>query len=61
VLTYAADHGFARNPIVRPAQLRGPEINPYAHQLAQIVLWIGFLQWMYFNGFVARLLDLNQA
>ena len=29
------------------------EINPYAQQLAQVVVWIGFLQWMHFNGFVA--------
>jgi len=49
VLTYAADHGFARFPMVRPTQLRGLEINPYAHQLAQIVIWIGYLQWMYFR------------
>ena len=53
VLTYAADHGFGRIPLVRPTQLRGLEINPYAHQLAQIVIWIGFLQWRYFNGFFA--------
>jgi hypothetical protein len=52
VLTYAADHGLGRFPMVRPSQLHGLEINPYAHQLAQIVVWIGFLQWMYFNGFL---------
>jgi type II restriction/modification system DNA methylase subunit YeeA len=52
VLTFAADHGFARFPMVRPAQLRGLEINSYAHQLAHIVVWIGFLQWMYFNGYL---------
>jgi hypothetical protein len=53
VLTYAANHGFARFPMVRPTQLRGLEINPYAHQLAQVVIWIGFLQWMYFNGYLS--------
>jgi type II restriction/modification system DNA methylase subunit YeeA len=55
VLTYAADHGFARIPLVRPTQLRGLEINPYAVQLAQIVVWIGWLQWLYFNGYLRRL------
>src|SRR5947209_4536397 len=39
-------------PGVRPMQLRGIEINPTAQQLAQVVIWIGFLQWMKFNGFV---------
>ena len=38
-------------PRVSPAQLHGIEINPYAHELAQIVIWIGYLQWMHDNGF----------
>jgi hypothetical protein len=37
---------------VRPTQLAGIEINPYAQQLAQVVIWIGYLQWMHHNGFV---------
>jgi type II restriction/modification system DNA methylase subunit YeeA len=36
---------------VNPQQLYGLEINPYAHQLAQITVWIGYIQWRYENGF----------
>ena len=36
---------------VNPQQLYGIEINPYAHELAQITVWIGYLQWRYENGF----------
>ena len=36
---------------VDPSQLHGLEINPYAQQLAQVVIWIGYLQWMHHNGF----------
>ncbi|MFW6106985.1 MAG: class I SAM-dependent DNA methyltransferase, partial [bacterium] len=38
-------------PTVRPTQLHGLEINPYAVELAQVVIWIGYLQWMRDNGF----------
>ena len=34
-----------------PAQLAGLEINEYARELAQVVVWIGYLQWMTANGF----------
>jgi type II restriction/modification system DNA methylase subunit YeeA len=34
-----------------PAQLHGIEINPYAHELAQATIWIGYLQWLHENGF----------
>ncbi|MFH1085221.1 MAG: DNA methyltransferase, partial [Chloroflexota bacterium] len=34
-----------------PAQLHGIEINPYAHELAQATIWIGYLQWLDENGF----------
>ncbi len=36
---------------VSPAQLYGIEINPYAHELAQITIWIGYIQWRNENGF----------
>ncbi|MBI1903657.1 MAG: class I SAM-dependent DNA methyltransferase [Planctomycetia bacterium] len=36
---------------VRPRQLLGIEINPYAHELALVVVWIGYLQWMHQNAF----------
>jgi len=38
-------------PQVRPTQLHGIEINPFAQELAQVVIWIGYLQWMRDNGF----------
>jgi hypothetical protein len=52
-IAYAATHGTAQLPHVRPTQLAGLEINPYAQQLAQVVIWIGYLQWMHQNGFNA--------
>ena len=51
VITYASDRGLSPIPQVNPAQLHGLEINPYAQQLAQVVIWIGYLQWMHHNGF----------
>jgi hypothetical protein len=38
-------------PSVRPHQVLGLEINHYAQQLAQVAVWIGYLQWMIGNGF----------
>ena len=37
--------------LVSPAQLHGIEINPYAHELAQTTIWIGYIQWLRDNGF----------
>lgn len=51
VLQYAAMHDVTWFPGVRPSQLAGIEINPYAQQLAQVVIWIGYLQWMHHNGY----------
>jgi len=55
VITYAARPDIAQGliPQVRPTQLHGIEINPYAAELAQVVIWIGYLQWMRDNGFAA--------
>lgn len=36
-----------------PEQLHGIEINPYAHQLAQATIWIGYIQWLSENGYGA--------
>lgn len=33
-------------PKVSPRQMLGMEVNPYAHEIAGMVLWIGYLQWM---------------
>ena len=38
-------------PMVGPWQLHGIEINSYAHDLAQMTVWIGWLQWIRANGF----------
>ncbi len=38
-------------PMVSPAQLHGIEINPYAYELAQTTIWIGYIQWWRDNGF----------
>ena len=52
VIMLAADVGLplAFNQ-VSPEQLHGIEINEYAHELAQITVWIGYIQWMRDNGF----------
>jgi len=34
-----------------PAQLYGIELNPYAHELAQATVWIGYIQWLNENGY----------
>jgi len=52
VITFAAQHGLTTwFPQVKPEQLYGIEVNPYAHELAQVVVWIGYLQWLHDNGF----------
>lgn len=38
-------------PEVGPQALLGIEINPYAAELARVVIWIGEIQWMLGNGF----------
>jgi type II restriction/modification system DNA methylase subunit YeeA len=55
VVTYATSNGLpAFIPRVAPGQLLGLEINGYARELAQVVVWIGYLQWMRENGFQVR-------
>lgn len=51
VISYAARHGLGLLPQVRPTQLAGIEVNTYAQELASVVIWIGYLQWMHHNGF----------
>jgi type II restriction/modification system DNA methylase subunit YeeA len=38
-------------PLVGPWQLYGIETNPYAFDLAQTTVWIGWLQWTQANGY----------
>ncbi|MFQ5436361.1 MAG: class I SAM-dependent DNA methyltransferase, partial [Anaerolineae bacterium] len=52
VIAYAARKGLPPIELsVSPEQLYGIEINPYAHELAQVTVWIGYLQWRMENGF----------
>jgi hypothetical protein len=52
VLVYAGDRGLGNFlPQVNPTQFYGIEINPYAFDLAQTTLWIGYLQWIHQNGY----------
>jgi len=49
---YAATRGLPLLPYqVNPAQLYGIETNVYAHELASVVVWIGYIQWLHDNGF----------
>jgi type II restriction/modification system DNA methylase subunit YeeA len=51
---FAADHHLPTFlPCkVGPAQLYGIETNVYAHELASVVVWIGYLQWRKDNAMV---------
>ena len=51
VITFATQLGFKFSPQVSVQQLRAIEINPYAFELAQVSVQIGFLQWRRDNGF----------
>ncbi|HOW51238.1 MAG TPA: N-6 DNA methylase [bacterium] len=52
VIVYQMEHGLDTSlPMVGPWQLYGIEVNPYAHDLAQMTVWIGWLQWPRLNGF----------
>ena len=45
---FAAEHGLPTfiDKQVHPKQLFGLEINIYAQELASVVVWIGYLQWL---------------
>lgn len=52
VITFAVQYALPNIPLtVNPSQLYGIELNPYAHELAQTTVWIGYLQWRFDNGF----------
>jgi len=52
VIRYGAEAGLPIGiPNIRPHQLLGLEIDPLARELAQVAIWIGYLQWMIANGF----------
>jgi len=50
-ILFGMEYGLGYFPRVGPWQLHGIEINRYAHELAQMTVWIGYLQWIRFNGF----------
>ncbi len=49
---FAAHHGLPTvlPKQVHPSQLYGLETNVYAHELASVVVWIGYLQWLKEHG-----------
>lgn len=49
---FGVAHGLtlSLDPMPNPAQLFGIEIDFYAHEIASIVVWIGFLQWKVEHG-----------
>lgn len=51
VIVFAASTIGGLFPAVDPRQLYGIELNQYAHELAQMTVWIGYLQWVKKNGF----------
>ena len=52
VIDFAAMHGWpGLMPTVKPDQMLGLEVNPYATELARTALWIGYIQWHQNNGF----------
>ena len=51
IINFAAQLGFQFDVEVGVQQLRAIEINPYAFELAQVSVQIGWLQWRRDNGF----------
>src|SRR5205085_8177580 len=52
VWSYAGGVGLQQPELgVSPAQVFGIEKNQFAAELAQVVVWIGYLQWQRANGF----------
>ena len=54
IRTYAVGLGLTPPELsIHPRQFYGLEKNPFAAELAQIVVWIGYFQWRRTNGFWA--------
>ncbi len=52
VIRFARAHGLQPPQLsVQPRQMHGLEINEYAHELAQVTVWIGYIQWRLQNGY----------
>ena len=55
VIDFALSQDFsAFFPEVGPWQLFGLEVNAYAADLAQMTVWIGYLQWLHDHGYPVR-------
>lgn len=54
VVAFAQEVGSPGFQLVGPRQFYGLELNVFAHELASIVVWIGYLQWNYLNGLSNR-------
>jgi len=53
--TYATGVGLTPpKPAIKPQNFLGIEKNPFAAELARVVLTIGYVQWQYTNGFWQR-------
>ena len=52
VINFSDEMGAGRFFVsVTPAQLYGIELNEYAHELAQMTIQIGYIQWLRDNGY----------
>ena len=52
VIDFAAARNLSDSkPRVKPDQMLGLEVNPYAAAIARTALWIGYIQWHKANGF----------
>ncbi len=54
VIAYGQARGCPPLPFARPGQMLGIERHPFAQELAQVVVWIGYLQWKWQNGLSPR-------
>lgn len=51
IIVFAVENDLGEIPLtVSPNQIYGIEIDKYAHELAQVTVWIGYIQWRYENG-----------
>jgi type II restriction/modification system DNA methylase subunit YeeA len=54
VVAFAQSVGAPGFQLIGPRQFYGLELSVFAHELASIVVWIGYLQWNHLNGISNR-------
>lgn len=54
VVAFAQSVGAPGFQLIGPRQFYGLELSVFAHELASIVVWIGYLQWNHLNGLSNR-------